>query len=141
MAPVVTATVLSGFGMGMMWVSLTTVTFSTLDARYRVEGASLFALTRAIGASVGTSLLVTFIVRSTQVNYIEMREHVRGFSESLQHAGSYWDSGSTAGVLELYAVVTAQAQVIGFLNAFVYLFIVSAAAMPLVFLLKTPKRA
>ena len=137
---VIAATVLSGFGMGMMWVTLTTVTFSTLAPHYRVEGAALFALVRSIGASVGTSLLVTFIVRSAQVNYIEMRNHVTSYSESLNNAGALGDSNSTAGLLGLYQIVTVQAEMIGFINSFVFLTVVTVAAVPLVFFLKTARR-
>ena len=42
-AEIIWATVLNGAGMGLMWVSLTTVTFSTLAQRYRTEAAALFA--------------------------------------------------------------------------------------------------
>ena len=137
---VVSATILSGFGMGMMWVTLTAVTFSTLSPVLRVEAAALFALVRSIGASAGTSLLVTFIVRSTQVNYIEMRSLVTGFSEGIKNAGVLGDPGSTASLLSLYQIVTAQAQVVGFINAFIFLSVVAVVAMPLVFLLQNVRR-
>lgn len=134
---VIAATVISGFGMGMMWVTLTTVAFSTLAPQLRVEGAAIFSLIRSIGASVGTSVLVTFIVRSSQVNYIEMRNHVTSYSEALRNSAVVGDIGSTAGLLELYQMVNSQAEMVGFLNSFVFLVIVTVAAMPLVFLLRT----
>ena len=136
---VIAATVISGFGMGMMWVTLTTVAFSTLAPNLRVEGAAIFSLIRSIGASVGTSVLVTFIVRSSQVNYIEMRNHVTSYSEALRNSEVVGDMGSTAGLLELYQMVNSQAEMVGFLNSFVFLVIVTVVAMPLVFLLREVK--
>ena len=77
---IVWITIVNGYGMGLMWVTLTTVTFSTLAPNFRVEGASLFALIRSIGASMGTSVIVAILVRSSQVNYIEMRNHINTFT-------------------------------------------------------------
>ena len=136
---VVWATVLSGFGMGMMWVTLTTVTFSTLPGQFRVEAAALFALVRAVGASAGTSVVIALLVHSSQVNYIELRENISPFSESMRESArlSMLTTESTSGLISLYHMVVAQARMIGFVNVYVFLSIVSIMAMPVVLLLRT----
>jgi DHA2 family multidrug resistance protein len=122
-----------------MWVTLTTVTFSTLMPSFRVEAAALFALVRAIGASMGTSVIVSILVRSSQVNYIQLRDHVQVYNENLRHAeAAGWSLETAAGLQALRDLVTSQATTIAFLNDFVFLAIVVAAAAPLVFLLKRP---
>jgi DHA2 family multidrug resistance protein len=142
MEEVVWMTVLSGYGMGMMWVTLATVTFSTLSPALRVEAASLFALVRAIGASMGTSIIVAILVRSSQVSYIELRRFINPMSERLTSGlGGSIDPGSTAGLLELYRLVLSQAEMIGFLNGFVFLTAVVLFAAPLVFLLRRPPKS
>ena len=140
---IVWITVVNGYGMGLMWVTLTTVTFSTLAPALRVEGASLFALMRSIGASMGTSVIVAIIVRSSQINYIEMRERISAFSEPMALLGSpaAWDIETADGLAKLQQLVIAQAEMIAYLNAFVFLVGVAFVAMPLVFLLKTPPKA
>lgn len=137
---VIWVTVINGYGMGMMWVTLTTVTFSTLPTSFRVEGAALFALIRSIGASMGTSVIVAIIVRSSQVNYIEMRNHIGTFSEALNGIGipSGWNLDSSSGIAALQSLVLAEAEMVAYLNAFVFLVAVAFLAMPLVFLLKKP---
>lgn len=40
----------------------------SLAPAFRVEAAALFSLVRAIGASMGTSVIVAIMVRSAQVN-------------------------------------------------------------------------
>ncbi|MEM7250757.1 MAG: DHA2 family efflux MFS transporter permease subunit [Pseudomonadota bacterium] len=135
MTEVVWLTAISGFGMGLMWVTLTTVTFSTLAPALRVEGAALFALVRAIGASMGTSVIVALLVRSAQVNYIEMKDHVTLFNKALAVAPG-WESSSLLGVMALRNAVVHQAEMISYLNAFVFLCVVAVVAMPLVFLLR-----
>ena len=136
---VLATTLLSGFGMGMMWVTLTTVTFSTLPQQLRVEGATLFALVRAVGASMGTSVAVALIVHSTQVNYIELRDHVTPFNGTMQLVG-VWSGETTSSLLGLYNLIVDQARVIGFLNTYLFLTAISFATLPLIFLLRT-KRA
>ena len=138
---IIWVTVFNGFGMGVMWVTLSTVTFSTLAPELRVEGASLFALIRAIGASVGTSLVVMILVRSTQINYSELREHIHFGNEALQALGSSlpWSLDTAGGIAALSALVSKQAMMMGFLNDFVFLVAVAIVAAPLVFFLKKPK--
>jgi DHA2 family multidrug resistance protein len=137
---IVWVTLVNGFGMGVMWVTLSTVTFSTLMASFRVEGAALFALVRAIGASTGTSIIVSILVRSSQINYIQLRDHIQVFNENLRPGGaaSGWSLETAAGLQALQNLVTSQATTIAFLNDFVFLAIVVGVAVPLVFLLKRP---
>ena len=124
--------------MGMMWVSLTTVTFSTLSAHFRVEAAALFSLIRAIGASIGTSIVVSILVRSSQINYIEMRERVTEFSDPLRFNGltAVWNYDTISGLLALQRMVLTEAHLLAFLNDFVFLVFVAFVAMPLIFLLR-----
>jgi DHA2 family multidrug resistance protein len=129
-------TMLSGFGMGIMWVTLTTVTFSTLSPEFRTEGAAMFALIRAIGASLGTSVIVAVIVRSSQVNYIELRDHITPYNEALHTSLPNIDLNSVAGLASLQQLIISQAETIAYLNAFVFLVAVAIATMPLVFLLR-----
>lgn len=140
---IIWVTIINGYGMGMMWVSLTTVTFSTLPQSFRVEGASLFALIRSIGASMGTSVIVAILVRSSQVNYIEMRNHINSFADALNALGtpSNWNLDTAVGIAALQKLVLAQAEMVAYLNAFVFLVAVAFVAMPLVFLLRTPPKA
>ena len=64
--------VLQGFGVGVVWVPLTLLTFATLDARYRAEAMSLFHLLRNIGSSFFISISVSEILRSGAKNYSRM---------------------------------------------------------------------
>ena len=121
-----------------MWVALTTVTFSTLEPIYRVEAASLFSLIRAIGASMGTSVVVSILVRSTQANYIEMRAQITEFRSTLNSivSGQPFDFKSMADLRNLETIVMIEAQMVAFLNDFVFLVVIAFGAIPFVFLLR-----
>ncbi len=140
-AEVVWNTIVNGFGMGVMWVSLATVTFSTLDPRFRVEGASLFALVRSIGASMGTSAVVAMLTRSSQTNYVELRERITPFSEAFLGLGQVpWALDTATGLSALRGLVATEARMIAYVNDFVLLVIVVLVPLPLVFLLRSSKR-
>ncbi len=137
MDEIVYLTVFNGFGMGIMWVSLATVTFSTLNPALRVEAASLFALVRSIGASMGTSAIVTTLTRSSQTNYVELRAHISPFSEAFQGIGSVpWSLDTASGLMALRGLVVNEARMIAFLNDFLLLVVIVIIPMPLVFLLR-----
>lgn len=140
---ILTITVINGFGMGVMWVTLSTVTFSTLAPELRVEGAALFALIRAIGASVGTSVIVMILVRSTQVNYSELRDRIHLGNEALRALGDSapWSLDTADGLAALGQLVAKQALMLGFLNDFVFLVAIAVVGVPLVFLLRRPQPA
>jgi MFS transporter, DHA2 family, multidrug resistance protein len=142
MGDVVSLTAVNGFGMGLMWVSLTTVTFSTLAPAFRTEAAALFALVRSIGASIGTSVVVSILVRSSQISYIELRDNISRLNNTLPSAElrTLWDPGTAAGSSGLRDMVLKEAQMIAFLNDFNFLVLVTLAAMPLVLLLRRPKK-
>ena len=137
---IIWVTLVNGYGMGMMWVTLTMATFSTLAQHFRVEGAALFALFRSIGASMGTSVIVAILVRTSQINYIEMRNHINSFTDVFNSAGaiSNFNLDTPAGIALLQRLVLEQAEMVAFLNAFVFLVVIAFFAMPLVFLFRKP---
>ena len=140
---IMVVTLINGFGMGVMWVTLSTVTFSTLAPELRVEAASLFALIRAIGASVGTSVIVMILVRSSQINYSELRDNIHAGNEALLALGDRtpWSLDTAAGLAALAKLVAREAMMIGFLNDFVFLVAIAVVGVPLVFLLRRPQKA
>jgi DHA2 family multidrug resistance protein len=92
---------------------------------------------------MGTSVIVAILVRSSQINYIEMRNHINVFTEGLDGLGtaSGWNLDSISGIAALQKLVLAQAEMMAYLNAFVFLVGVAFIAMPLIFFLRTPTKA
>ena len=69
--------VLQGFGLGFIFVPLTTTTFSTLPVERRTEAAGIYSLVRNIGSSIGISIVTTLVTRNTQINHeIDLRPAV-----------------------------------------------------------------
>lgn len=73
-----------GFGLGFIFVPLSTIAFSTLDPKYRNEGTALFSLMRNIGSSIGISVMITYLAQRTQINHAAYSEYIQPFSLPLR---------------------------------------------------------
>ena len=142
--PIVYTGVIQGFGMGFVFVPLSTLAFTTLPSAYRNEGTSMMSLMRNIGSSIGISIVTTLLARNTQIAHSDIASHMLNFGntrEILDRAGEAM-AGSNVGVLNmLNAAVTKQAVTIAYLDDFKLMMWMVFILLPLVPLLRAPKRA
>src|SRR5690606_12895363 len=54
-----------GFGLGFIFVPLSTIAYATLPSSLRAEAAGVFSLVRNLGSSIGLSLVIAVLSRST----------------------------------------------------------------------------
>ncbi len=139
---VVVSQFVNGMGLGFVSVPLTTVTFSTLDARLRPDGTAIFSLFRNMGSSIGISLMETLTTRHTALFHSELVENVNIANPALV-AGlpSPYDLSSTAGAAALNAEVTRQASFLAYVNDFHLLMIATLVALPFLALMRRRQRS
>jgi DHA2 family multidrug resistance protein len=131
---------IQGAGLGFLFVPLSVVTFSTLPAESRGDGTGLYNLSRNIGSSVGISVVTALLSENVQINHSTIAAYVTAFNpmfrlpEVLSHDSPFTPSGRAA----LDALITNQATMIGYMDDFKLMMLMSIAAMPLVFLLRKP---
>ena len=135
--------ILQGFSVGIIWVPLTVVTFSTLNPRLLPEATAIFHLLRNLGASLFISVCFAEVVRSTGINYGRMVELISPYNEvlTLPWAMGGWDMNSLEGLARLSKEINRQAALLGYLNAFGIYTLVSAMAVPAVLLTGLHRRA
>jgi len=130
--------IVQGAGLGLIFVTLSTIAFTTLAPHYRTEGAAMFSLIRNMGNSIGVSVMVTLLGQQTQSNHMILSENVTPFNPALTGAMV----GDTAtGLSLLNNEVTRQAAVIAYLNDFQIMMIITLLAVPLTFLLRSHKHS
>ena len=129
---------LQGFGVGILWVAITMVTFLTLAPGHLAEGAAIYHLVRNIGASLYISVSATLAARMARANYAELSQRVSPYHEplSMPWAAGGWHAGDPAGLAALAREVMRQATMIGYLDAFVLFVATSLAVLPLVALIR-----
>lgn len=75
--PLVVSGFLQGFGGGLLIAPLSTLVYSTLPTAFRNEGAAIYSLARAMGNSIGISVLQLLAIRNTAAVNARLREGIR----------------------------------------------------------------
>ena len=134
--------IVQGFGLGFVFIPLSTATFATLEPAYRTQGTALFSLMRNIGSSIGISMMTFLLIRNTTVMHAELTEHVTPFNLGLHMPGlaQNWSIATTAGKAALDNEITRQASVIAYANDYRLMMFVAIFALPLALLLRRPAR-
>ena len=128
--------VVQGFGLGMVFVPLSSVTFSTLDPELRADGTAIYSLSRNIGSSIGISIVQTMVSRNTQIAHASLAEHITTFSPALRMQA---DPSSLMSMAGLDRIVTQQASMIAYVDAFKLMFVATLVVAPLILLLRRPR--
>ncbi len=138
---VVWPAVVQGLGLGMVFVPLSTVAFSTLEPRYAAEAAGIYSLLRTIGSSVGISIIATVMTRHTQFAWHDLGGHINRLNPALNdYLSGLGMTPDSPGAAQLLARELArQAQMIGILDGFTLVTWSFAAMLPLVFLIRHGK--
>jgi DHA2 family multidrug resistance protein len=141
-AEIVWTGLVQGFGLGLIFVPLSTLTFSTLPGRLRNEGTAMYSLARNIGSSIGVSVVFAMLSRGTQANHAGLAVFATPFHPPLADAiaTGLVDPGTAAGLALFDAQVTHQAATIAYLQDFRLVMWFTIAAMPLVALLRPQRR-
>jgi MFS transporter, DHA2 family, multidrug resistance protein len=132
---IVQASVLQGFGLGLVFVPLSTVAFMTLPNHLRTEGTAILTLVRNIGSSIGISMVIAQLTNTTIRMHAHLAEFVTPFNNALQapDVSSILNMSTAAGRAMMEAMVTQQAAVIAYANDFKLLMYLTLATIPMVF--------
>ena len=124
--------------MGMVWVPMTTMTFSTLAANMRNEATSMFALVRNLGSSIGIAVTQGLLVHNLQSAHAGLAAHITPYTHGLSRLTG--TSGAKAAVL-LNEQVSLQAAMIAYLDEFKFLLVFTIVAIPVVLLVRGQVKA
>ncbi len=131
------ASALQGFGVGLVWVPLSIVTFATLNQKLIPDGTAIFHLLRNIGSSVFISISIALVIRQGRISYAEMVPHISPYADALRQPGMpVIDPNDTAGMARLAGEIGRQATMIGNINGFLLFTVTALAALPLVALVR-----
>ena len=132
---------LQGLGVGVLWVPITIVSFSTLPSAYVSEGSAVYHMVRNIGSSIHISLSIALVVHMTRTGYAELAERVTPYSGSLSMpwVTGAWNLEDARGLAAVSREMARQAAMIGYLDAFVFFVATSLVVLPLVLLIRVKR--
>ena len=136
---IITSGIIQGLGLGLVFVPISTVAYSTLPMSTRTEAAGIFSLTRNIGSSVGISIVMTLLARNTQINHAEIASRLTPYGDNMAQMPAAF--GGAGGLAALNGEVTRQESGIAFLNDFWLMMVMTVAAIPLLLLLRPVRNA
>ena len=126
--------VLQGIGLGLVFVPISTLAYSTLAPQYRAEATALFSLSRNLGSSIGVSIVMAMLARNMWINGQELGSRLQITPNLLHAVNNVGDLTKLPGIV--MQEVTRQSAEIAYVNDFRLLMWVTLVAMPMVFLLQ-----
>jgi DHA2 family multidrug resistance protein len=131
---------IQGMGGGLVFMPLSVMVFATLSDKLRNEGAAMFALTGNIGNAIGISLLQRELIHYTAASRAHLVEGVRPDSPIVQYGMPDFDTGAPDVLARMSGEIGRQASMVGNVNMYHLVFLISLAMMPLIFLMRPPRR-
>ncbi len=143
--PVIVSGVVQGFGLGFVFIPLSTIAFTTLHPRLRTDATSLFNLVRNLGSSIGISIMAAMLTRNIQINHASLAAHVTPFNDNLVAAGmdptTFTSAAGLRTAAQLDGLINAQSAMIAYLDDFKLMMWITLAAAPLLLMLRYNKQA
>ena len=137
---IVTSGFIQGLGIGFTFVPLSTATFATLAPHLRHQGTPVFSLLRNIGSSVGISIVQALLTEGSGKAHAELSALVGPGNQGLAHLPSMMSPDTLAGLAVINSEVTRQGTLIGYLDDFGIMMVVTVLAIPLLLLIRSPRR-
>jgi MFS transporter, DHA2 family, multidrug resistance protein len=145
-------TMVQGVGVGLIFPNLSASALGSIPREQIGYAASLYSMTRNIGASIGTSVLTTILVHREQVQQSQLVQHVSVFdawrlSESpsqmpgaihFNYAGQLI-TGQKQGLAMIYGAVQAQAMMLSLNSIYRMLALIMISATILCVFLPRPR--
>ncbi len=130
--------VIQGFGLGLVFVPLSAASFATLPGTLRPDGTAIYSLVRNIGSSIGIAIVQVLLVSNTQAAHQGLVSNLNLNSPAIQN--SVYGGNSASAITALNGEITRQASMIAYVDDFQLMFILTLLAIPLLLLIKVPKR-
>ena len=140
--PIIFASFAQGFGLGCTFVPLNLLALSGLPHHIMTQGTAIRALMRMLGGSIGIAILETQLTQNTQIVHSRLVEWLRPDNPLAQapYLPSPFSLTTPSGIAALNHEVTRQAAMIGYIDDFALMLIVLLASLPLLLLVRGPRR-
>jgi DHA2 family multidrug resistance protein len=139
---VIVPSIIQGVGLGLVFVPLATAAFATLSPELRADGTAIFSLMRNIGSAIGISVAQSQLVRNTQIAHAGIIENLGNNNGNVVTSplGAAFHLPSLTGAASLNAEITRQATMIGYLDDYRLMLIVTVIVIPLLLLMRPATR-
>ncbi len=132
--------VLSGIGLSQVFVPLSLVVFGSVSPRDVPKASAMFNLSRQLGGSIATAVLLTLLERSSDLHQTRIAADITYRSLAVKsYLTDHGGIGSRQGLTSLNSIVERQAIVLGYADTNRASAVATLVLTPLVFFLKRPR--
>jgi DHA2 family multidrug resistance protein len=139
--PFLISGMIQGFGVGIIFVPMSVLTFATIDQRLRPDATAFLSLLRNLGQSVGISIMETIYTHQAAVSHSDLAAAVQPsspvFAAGVPHVMS---PATTSGLLRLNGEITRQASMVGYIDVFWLMCFCTLLMIPIVLALRAPRQ-
>lgn len=143
--------ILRGFGMGMLFIPITTLSLSTLKGQQIGQGASFTGMMRQLGGSFGIAIITTLmahqnivhrndLVSKLQISSAGVQQRVSGMQHNYMAKGMSADKALGSSYQALDYMVMKQAAVLSYMDVFMFIGIIFLFCIPFVMMVKGNKQ-
>jgi DHA2 family multidrug resistance protein len=143
---------IQGMSMGLLFVPLSTISMNYIPREKIGNAATLFSLMRNLGAGIGIATVATMVSRRTTAHASMLSEQVNPFSDAAREAfegarslflsqGSSFSVATEQAYAAIAGMVQRQAAMVAFIDVTRLLGVIFIAAIPLVFIMRRPRRS
>ena len=140
---IVIVSIAQGFGLGLVFVPLSTVAFLTLPNHLRTDGTSMLTLVRNVASSIGISVVIAKLTAGGREAYAVLNEHVTPFNHAMQmpNVAGILNMNTDSGRAIMDVMLQVQAQIIAFSRDYQMVMIITLCAIPLAVMIGSSKAA
>ena len=140
--PIIVSGFIQGAGTGLLFAPLSTLAYVTLSPAHRVEGTIMSTMARSLGSAIGISVVQAMVLRNSALAHSELSSRMDPTSPVLKDIIPIPGALTTPeGLAQLNGEVTRQAMMIGYVDIFSWMTLITLAMIPLILILRPPPRA
>ncbi|MFN7264441.1 MAG: MFS transporter, partial [Phenylobacterium sp.] len=140
--PIIVSGFIQGAGTGLLFAPLSTLAYVTLSPAHRVEGTILSTMARSMGSAIGISIVQAMVLTTRALAHSELSSRMDPTSPLLNDVIAIPGALTTPeGLAQLNGEVTRQAMMIGYVDIFSWMTLITLAMIPLILILRPPPRA
>lgn len=127
------AGMIQGFGVALLFVSITTATFATVDPAMRNQATAMNSLCRNMGGSMWIAILQVTTFRSEASVHSRLTEGVRSDNPVMGLRAPDFDFGAVSAIARMDGEVGRQALMAAYIQSFDILLVMCIVLMPFIF--------
>lgn len=143
--------IMRGMGMGMLFIPITALSLSTLKGRQIGDGAAFTGMMRQLGGSFGIAVITTFMAHTNMTHRGNLVNHLNVTDPDVQNSvlalqQGFIAKGHSANIAlqeayrSLEYSVTRQAQILSYMDVFLYTGIAFLICIPFVLMARRKKQ-